>query len=335
MCGLCGNFNQNPGDDMTFLNGTKAPSIVSWASSWKVRDRDPFCGDYCQSNCPTCDDSKRDLYGDEGYCGLISKTSERPFRECHSIVNPDDFFDSCIYDVCLNGGAQNILCQALEAYAETCRKAGATIYDWRTPSGCVLPCSENSHYEFCGNACTATCSDRTASSSCHEPCVETCQCDDKCVPIGSCGCTYNGFYYKPGEEFWADDNCESHCTCDSSLGIVVCKPASCKANEKCAVDNGVRGCLPAGFATCLASGDPHYTTFDGKRYDFMGTCVYQLVGYCADDQTLTPFAVDVENNNRGNKKMSYTKVVTLKTYNVTIVLSQEHQRKIQVLTRGK
>uniref|UniRef100_H9GN33 VWFD domain-containing protein n=1 Tax=Anolis carolinensis TaxID=28377 RepID=H9GN33_ANOCA len=337
MCGLCGNFNQNPGDDMTFLNGTKAPSIVSWASSWKVKDRDPFCWDYCPRDCPTCDDSKRELYGEERYCGLISKTSEGPFRECHSIVNPDDFFDSCIYDVCLNGGAQNILCQALEAYAKTCRKAGATIYDWRTPSGCVLPCSENSHYEFCGNACTATCSDRTASSSCHEPCVETCQCDDgyvlsvdKCVPIGSCGCTYNGFYYKPGEEFWADENCESHCTCDSSLGIVVCKPASCKANERCAVDNGVRGCLPVGFATCLASGDPHYTTFDGKRYDFMGTCVYQLAGYCADDQTLTPFTVDVENNNRGNKRVSYTKVVTLKTYNVTIVLSQEHPRKIQV-----
>ncbi|KAH0631330.1 hypothetical protein JD844_005618, partial [Phrynosoma platyrhinos] len=336
-CGLCGNFNQNPEDDITFPNGTKASSIVSWASSWRVNDRDPFCWDYCQGNCPTCEENKRELYGNEDYCGLISKTSEGPFRECHSLVNPNDFFDSCIYDVCLNGGAKNILCQALEAYAKTCRKAGATIYDWRTPSGCVLPCSENSHYQFCGSACTATCSDRTAPSSCQEPCVETCQCDDgyvlsvdKCVPIGSCGCTYNGFYYKPGEEFWADENCESHCTCDSSLGIVVCKPAGCKANERCAVDNGVRGCLPINFATCSASGDPHYTTFDGKRYDFMGTCVYQLAKYCSDDQTLMPFTINVENNNRGNKRVSYTKVVTLKVYNVTIVLSQEHPRKIQV-----
>lgn len=337
MCGLCGNFNQNPKDDMAFPNGTKAPSIVSWASSWKVPDRDPFCWDHCKGNCPTCDEKKRKLYGGENYCGLINKTSEGPFRECHAVVNPDNFFDSCIYDVCLNGGANNILCQALEAYATTCRKAGATIYDWRTPSGCALPCSENSHYEFCGNACAATCSDRTAPSFCKEPCLETCQCDDgyvlstdACVPVGSCGCTYNGFYYKPGEEFWADEACSSHCACDAALGIVVCKPASCKANERCTVENGVRACRPINFATCSASGDPHYTTFDGKRYDFMGTCIYQLTGYHSNDPTLVPFTVSVENNNRGNKKVSYTKVVTLDVYNITIVLSQQHPRKIQV-----
>ncbi|CAI5781335.1 IgGFc-binding protein-like [Podarcis lilfordi] len=337
ICGLCGNFNQNPADDMVFPNGTKAASIISWASSWKVKDRDPFCWDYCRGNCPTCDEGKRVLYGKEEYCGLISKTSGGPFRECHSIVNPDNFFDSCIYDVCLNGGAKNILCQALEAYAKTCRKEGATIYDWRTASGCALPCPQNSHYEFCGNACPASCSDRNAPSFCMQPCVEACQCNDgyvlsvdKCVPVGSCGCTYNGLYYKPGEEFWADETCGFRCTCDPTLGFAVCKPAGCKASEQCTVVNGVRGCYPVSTATCSATGDPHYTTFDGKKYDFMGTCVYQLVGLCSKDPTLRPFTVNVENNNRGNPKVSYTKVVTLKVYDVTVIMSQEHPRRIQV-----
>ncbi|KAM7138220.1 IgGFc-binding protein-like isoform 4-T4 [Macrochelys suwanniensis] len=336
-CGLCGNFNQNPEDDMTSASGSRVSSIVGWAASWKVQDQDPFCWDSCQENCLTCDESTRELYGGDSHCGLISKAPGGPFRECHSRVNSSEFFNSCIYDVCLNRGATRILCQALEAYAATCRDHGVTVSDWRMPSGCALPCPENSHYEACGNACPTSCSDRTAPSSCREPCVETCQCNDgyvlsadKCVPLGSCGCDYNGRYYKPSEEFWDDENCHARCRCDSSLGTVVCRKTSCKAKERCSVVNGVRGCHAISYSTCIGTGDPHYTTFDGKKYDFMGTCIYQFVALCSEDPTLTPFNVKVENNNRGSKAVSFTKTVTLEVYNVSITLSQEYRRKIQV-----
>ncbi|XP_044847312.1 IgGFc-binding protein-like isoform X2 [Mauremys mutica] len=336
-CGLCGNFNQNPEDDMTSASGTRVSSIVGWAASWKVQDQDPFCWDSCQENCLTCDESTRKLYGGDSHCGLISKALRGPFRDCHSRVNSSEFFDSCIYDVCLNRGATRILCQALEAYAASCRDHGVTVYDWRMPSGCALPCPENSHYEACGNACPASCSDRTAPSSCREPCVETCQCNDgyvlstdKCIPLASCGCDYNGHYYKPSEEFWADENCQSRCRCDPSLGTVVCRKTSCKAKERCSVVNGIRGCHAISYSTCIGTGDPHYTTFDGKKYDFMGTCIYQFAALCSEDPTLAPFNVKVENNNRGSKAVSFTKTVTLEVYNMTISLSQEHPRKIQV-----
>ncbi|XP_044847393.1 IgGFc-binding protein-like [Mauremys mutica] len=201
----------------------------------------------------------------------------------------------------------------------------------------ILPCPENSHYEACGNACPASCSDRTAPSSCREPCVETCQCDNgyvlsagQCVPVGSCGCDYNGRYYKPNKEFWDDENCRSRCRCDPSLGLVVCQETTCKANERCAVINGVRDCHAISYSTCTASGDPHYTTFDGKKYDFMGTCIYQLAGVCSEDPTLTPFNIKVENNNHGSKAVSYTKAVTLEVYGRNITVSQQYPRKIKV-----
>ncbi|XP_069057919.1 IgGFc-binding protein-like [Pleurodeles waltl] len=336
-CGLCGNFNQNPRDDKQTPDGTKVTSIVDWAKSWQVPDRDPFCFHVCKGVCPTCDDRKRALYGSEQFCGIISKTTNGPFRECHSKFNPDNFFDNCLYDVCINKGAKQFLCQALNVYATTCRKEGIKIYDWRTPAGCPLPCGKNSHYEACGNACPATCSDRTAPETCTRPCVETCQCNDgyvlsvdKCVPVGSCGCTSNGFYYKPNEEFWFDNKCQVRCKCDPTLGMVVCKNTKCKDSERCMVVNGVRGCFPVSWSTCTGTGDPHYTTFDGYRYDFMGTCVYQLVGLISNDPSLTGFTVTVENDNRGSKAVSFTKVVTLEVYGITITLSKDFPRQILV-----
>ncbi|KAJ6663498.1 hypothetical protein lerEdw1_009577 [Lerista edwardsae] len=335
-CGLCGNFNQNPDDDMVTPRGNKASSVVEWAGSWRVKDRDPFCWDFCQGNCPTCEESQRQLFESEEFCGLLTKLDGGPFHKCHHKISPDDFFDSCIYDVCLNGGAKNILCQALGAYASSCHKEGVVVGDWRVQSGCALPCSENSHYEACGNACPASCSDRSAPVACSKPCVETCQCDegyvlsaDKCVPVGSCGCTYNGLYYKPEEEFWADEKCSSRCRCDPALGMVVCEPAGCKGSERCATVDGVRGCHAISHSTCTAAGDHHFTTFDGQRYNFTGTCVYQLVGLCSEDPSLTPFTVTIQNS-QGSRVMPFSSVVTLKVYNRTIVVSQEHPHTVQV-----
>ncbi|XP_031464798.1 IgGFc-binding protein-like [Phasianus colchicus] len=135
-CGLCGNFNLEPGDDIPMQAGNLTSSIISWASNWKVPDEDPFCWDFCNGECPVCEEEKQELYSGNQHCGLIKKSFQGPFKACHDVVNPRDFFRNCLYDVCMSDGAKKILCKTLETYASTCRKHGAVVHNWRTPSGC-------------------------------------------------------------------------------------------------------------------------------------------------------------------------------------------------------
>lgn len=136
VCGLCGNMDRNPSNDQAFPNGTLAPSIPIWGGSWRVPGWDPLCWDECQGSCPTCAEDRLEEYGGPGFCGPLAPGSGGPFAACHDHVAPDSFFKGCVLDVCLGGGAKDILCQALAAYAAACQAAGIVIKDWRTEAGC-------------------------------------------------------------------------------------------------------------------------------------------------------------------------------------------------------
>ncbi|XP_069497240.1 IgGFc-binding protein-like [Ambystoma mexicanum] len=205
----------------------------------------------------------------------------------------------------------------------------------------ALACPDNSHYEQCGVSCPATCYSFSTPVVCSLACSEGCYCDsgfihsgDECAPIKGCGCVYKGRYYKQTEEFFVDKLCQQKCKCQAN-GIVTCQIiAPCGPKTECKVMDGIQGCFPVPSVTtpgtCVGSGDPHYTTFDGFKFDFMGTCIYQLAGLCSSDSTLTPFNVKVLNNNRGNSAVSYTKTVTLEVYNLQITLSKDAPFKMQV-----
>ena len=69
-------------------------------------------------------------------------------------------------------------------------------------------------------------------------------------------------------------------------------------------------------ATCKTQGDPHYKTFDGKRFDFMGKCEYVL----AKDRVNNTFEIRQENEPCGNGLPTCTKSLTAIFPNVTIKL---------------
>jgi len=77
-------------------------------------------------------------------------------------------------------------------------------------------------------------------------------------------CTYNGMQYTIGDVI--QPNCTTRCTCQEG-GCFDCSP------QRCLVDG----------PTCYASGDPHYGSFDSRRFDFQGDCEYVLTKPCNGD----------------------------------------------------
>uniref|UniRef100_A0A0P4W0M8 VWFD domain-containing protein n=1 Tax=Scylla olivacea TaxID=85551 RepID=A0A0P4W0M8_SCYOL len=122
-----------------------------------------------------------------------------------------------------------------------------------------MTCSNGKVYNPCMSAIQARCG-QPAETVQPDFCVEGCDCPpglvlhgDVCVRSEDCPCTYHDKEYNAGDNI--PNDCNS-CTCLG--GKWVCTEIKCGSR-------------------CAVVGDPHYTTFDGRRYDFMGKCSYYLV----------------------------------------------------------
>ncbi|KAI1901487.1 hypothetical protein AGOR_G00034940 [Albula goreensis] len=332
VCGLCGNNNGKPEDDLATPDGTQASDMVFLGRSWRVTTGDDStCRDKFSGKTTSCDISYIRKFEGEIVCDLLSRVIDGPFRSCHSIINPTIYRENCMQDVCLDKGLSQYLCGTLQAYMDACQQAGIKVYDWRDLAHCSYPkCQENSYFQLCGNACPATCEDPDAPSKCKAHCVETCTCNPgyllsgtKCVPRAQCGCNFEGHYVQAGKSFWGDNSCSKNCTCNPG-GKIECKNTTCPYGQECQVVSGLRSCHPTTSATCQIIGDPHYQTFDGYRYNFQGTCVYQMASVCSKDKSLEPFDILVQNVPLKNRVGSLTKLVEVKIYEQTIVISGQY-----------
>ena len=144
--------------------------------------------------------------------------------------------------------------------------------------------------------CLSTCDSQNVACDQNE-CTEGCGCpegqvleNDRCVDVNSCGCKFNEQTYKNGmwirkdcNYWWDIYNDETNC----NLNFFYLLFSQCKAAKwHCTT----RSCP----ATCSAYGDPHYQTFDGRKYEFHGDCTYVLAeDYCGDE--LGNFRITVEN----------------------------------------
>lgn len=126
LCGLCGNFNANPEDDLMLDDESDiSEAIKYWQTSKECVD--------VPIDTSVCNSQDMALYQGKDFCGrLLDK--EGAFQSCHKTVDPQDFYDDCIHDLC--HGNQTTLCQILSGYVAVCQEVGAIIDEWRASTFC-------------------------------------------------------------------------------------------------------------------------------------------------------------------------------------------------------
>uniref|UniRef100_H0V452 Kielin cysteine rich BMP regulator n=1 Tax=Cavia porcellus TaxID=10141 RepID=H0V452_CAVPO len=224
----------------------------------------------------------------------------------------------------------------------TCPELSCPPLEHHTPPGSCCPvCQEcvveagsrrvadGESWRDPSNACIA-CTCRRGHVECH---LEECQplscphgrvfkdgsCCEKCQ-ASTQSCEHQGRQVASGEH-WTVDVC-TNCSC--MAGTVHCHsqhcpPPSCSQNEAPALSPGscCPRCLPRP-ASCMAFGDPHYRTFDGRLLHFQGSCSYVLVKDCHGGD----FSVHVTNDDRGRSGVAWTQEVAVLLGDVAVQLLQ-------------
>ncbi|KAJ9596531.1 hypothetical protein L9F63_012430, partial [Diploptera punctata] len=256
--GLCGTFNLNQKDDFLTPENDVEQDVVAFANKWKTKE---VCSNVKEKEVSThpCDVNPHNRATAEKHC---AKLKGDLFESCHWNVDPEPFYDDCLYDLCscqLDIG--QCLCPIFSAYAKECSHENILI-NWRNDiRECGVHCPGNQVYQICGNSCTRTCFDISYNPNCKKQCVEGCNCptgqtidsvSGECIPVGQCPCQLNGIEYPAGyKDIRAGNKGLELCTCHGALWE--CRPATPKESEEFPKSGGMK-------AMCSATRNEEFTT---------------------------------------------------------------------------
>uniref|UniRef100_A0A674GRQ5 Mucin 5AC, oligomeric mucus/gel-forming n=1 Tax=Taeniopygia guttata TaxID=59729 RepID=A0A674GRQ5_TAEGU len=420
-CGLCGNFNDVQTDDFKTTSGVIEGTSAAFGNTWKTRADCPDAKNTFEDPCTVS--IQNDQYA-QHWCGLLSDTTG-PFAECHSTVNPEVYYKTCMFDTCNCEKSEDCMCAALSSYVRACAAKGVLLAGWRSKACTKYTtlCPKSLKYTYNVDSCQPTCrslSEPDVTCSIKFVPVDGCTCingtymDDsgKCVPASSCPCYYKGMPLSSGEVVhdngvvctcaYGKLSCigekpEPVCVppmvyvdCDNVTANVVgagcqkscqtldmeCYKTHCVSGCVCPhdqVSDGKGGCIAPEdcpcihngnfyspgesirvgcnnctcrnrkwqcseepcLETCSVYGDGHYTTFDGKRFDFEGDCEYVLVQVTESSMNQGTFRVITENIPCGTTGTTCSKSIKVFLGNYELVLGDGHSDVIQRTPGGK
>ncbi|KAF7699418.1 hypothetical protein HF521_004160 [Silurus meridionalis] len=239
VCGLCGNFDGSPNNDLVSSNNQMEVNPVDFGNSWKVR---PSCADAVQVP-SECNTDMLKLVTVEQSCRVLSSDI---FRECNSVVDSEPFWEICTQDTCScsSVGDCACFCDVIAAYAHECAQKGV-IVDWRSNDLCPLSCEELNkdaglecewRFNACGNACPVTCQHPeplTCPSNCVEGCHASCppgqildEVLQRCVDPSQCQvCMHGGERISHGKQIILNHDDPHLCQiCNCEENTLTCGP---------------------------------------------------------------------------------------------------------------